>query len=63
MLLVDDIANSGKRLRLAMEQVQQKGTMEVQIATLYCKPFGVTKPDYHKRETRLWIIIFSRDMK
>ena len=61
-LLIDDVADSGKSLRLAKEHVLQQGAKEVRIATVYCKPFCVTKPDYYENETRRWVI-FPWDTK
>jgi len=55
-LLVDDVADSGKSLRLAREHVLQQGAREVRIATVYCKPFSVTKSDYYEKETRRWVV-------
>jgi hypoxanthine phosphoribosyltransferase len=56
VLLVDDVADTGKSLKLAKEHVLQQGAAEVRIATLYYKPLSVTKPDYYEKETRRWVV-------
>ena len=61
-LLVDDVADTGKSLQLAREHVRQQGAAEVLIATVYCKPFSVIKPDYYEKETRGWVV-FPWDAK
>jgi hypoxanthine phosphoribosyltransferase len=55
-LLVDDVVDSGKSLRLAKKHILQQGALEVRIATIYCKPFSVTKPDYYEKETSRWVV-------
>ena len=61
-LLVDDVTDSGKSLQLAKDHVLQQGTKEVRIATVYAKPFSVTKPDYYEKRTRRWVV-FPWDAK
>jgi len=61
-LLVDDVVDSGKSIRLARERVLQQGAREVRIATVYAKPFSVTKPDYYEKGTRSWVV-FPWDTK
>jgi len=56
VLLVDDVADTGKSLKLAKEHVLQQGAAEVRIATLYYKPLSVAKPDYYEKETRHWVV-------
>ena len=55
-LLVDDVADTGKSLRLAREHVLQQGATEVRIATVYRKPWSVIKPDYYETETSCWVV-------
>jgi hypoxanthine phosphoribosyltransferase len=61
-LLVDDVADTGKSLQLAREHLQQQGAKEVRVATVYFKPFSLTKPDYFEEETRCWVV-FPWDIK
>lgn len=54
LLVVDDVADSGRTLALVMELLQQHAA-EVRSAVLYTKPRTVIRPDYSWRETDLWI--------
>jgi hypoxanthine phosphoribosyltransferase len=56
VLIVDDVADTGKSLKLVKEHILQHGAKEARIATIYYKPWSVVKPDYFGRETRLWIV-------
>ena len=56
VLLVDDVADTGKSLQLAREHVLQQGATEIRIATVYRKPWSVIKPDYYETETRCWVV-------
>ena len=62
VLVVDDIADTGRSLRLVKEHVMQKGAKEAKIATLFCKPRCALKPDYCERETEFWVV-FPWDIK
>ena len=62
VLIVDDIADSGRSLKLVKEHVIQKGAAEVEVATLFRKPWSIVKPDYWERETELWVV-FPWDLK
>ena len=62
VLIADDIADSGRSLKLVKEHVLQQGAKEVKTATVYCKPWSIVKPDYYERETKLWIV-FPWEMK
>jgi hypoxanthine phosphoribosyltransferase len=61
-LLVDDIADSGKSLKLAKTHLQQLGAKEIKTATLYAKPQSVTTPDYYEKQTSRWVV-FPWDAK
>ena len=56
VLLMDDVADTGKSLRLVKGHLKEKGATEVKIATIYYKPWSVVFPDYYAKETRSWII-------
>lgn len=56
VLLMDDVADTGKSLRLVRAHLKEKGATEVKIATIYYKPWSVVIPDYYEKETRSWII-------
>lgn len=56
VLLVDDIADTGKSLEFARAHVLQRGVAEIRIAALYKKPESAVKPDYYEAETRCWVV-------
>jgi len=56
VLVVDEVADSGKSLKLVKEHIIQQGAKDVRIATVYYKPWSIIKPDYYEKETSLWIV-------
>jgi uncharacterized protein len=62
ILLVDDISDSGKSLKLAKTHLQQQGAIEIKTATLYQKPQSITTPDYYEKQTTNWVV-FPWDTK
>jgi uncharacterized protein len=62
ILLVDDIADTGKTLQLAKSHLQDKDPAEIRIATLYLKPQSIIQPDFYEKQTGNWII-FPWDTK
>ena len=56
VLIVDDVADTGKSLKLVKEHVMQQGAKEARTATMYYKPWSLVNPDYYEKETRLWIV-------
>jgi hypoxanthine phosphoribosyltransferase len=56
VLIADDVADTGKSLKLVKEHILQQGAKEARTATVYYKPWSVVKPDYYEKETRLWIV-------
>ena len=54
VLLVDDVADSGRTLALAVELLRVRGA-DVRSVTIYTKPGSIAQPDYSYRETDLWI--------
>ena len=54
VLLVDDVADSGHTLALAVRLLEEQGA-DVRSATIYTKPGSIAMPDYSWRETSLWI--------
>jgi hypothetical protein len=56
VLIVDDVADTGKSLKLVKEHLLQRGAKEVRTATVYYKPWSVVEPHYYEKETRLWIV-------
>jgi hypoxanthine phosphoribosyltransferase len=62
MLLVDDIADTGKSLKLAKTHLEQRGASQIMTATLYTKPQSTTTPDFFERQTSRWVV-FPWDAK
>jgi len=56
VLIVDEVADTGKSLKLVKEHVIAQGAKEVKIATIYYKPWSVITPDYYEKETQKWIV-------
>ncbi len=56
VLLVDDVADTGKSLQLIKSHLKKKGASEIKIATIYYKPWSSMTPDYYEKETRCWIV-------
>lgn len=54
VLLVDDVADSGRTLKLAVDLLQGRGVI-VKSATIYTKPGSIAVPDFAWRETDRWI--------
>ena len=55
ILLVDDIADSGKSLKLVKEHLAEQGAADVKICALYYKPWSIVTPDFSARTTDAWI--------
>ena len=56
VLVVDEVADTGKSLKLVKEHLLNSGASEVKIATVYYKPWSIVKPDYYEKESSLWIV-------
>jgi hypoxanthine phosphoribosyltransferase len=54
LLVVDDVADSGRTLELVLDLLRRH-TAQVRSAVLYTKPRTIVRPDYSWRETELWI--------
>jgi hypoxanthine phosphoribosyltransferase len=55
VLVVDDVADSGRTLDLVLRLVRERGT-EARAAVIYHKPRSVVRPDYAWRRTDRWIV-------
>lgn len=53
-LLVDDVADSGRTLDLAVKLLARHGA-EARSAVIYAKPSTIITPDYAWKDTSLWI--------
>jgi len=56
VLLVDDVADTGKTLKLVHDKLIEDGAEDVKVATLYYKPWSVFRPDFYMVETNAWIV-------
>ncbi|MCS7125263.1 MAG: phosphoribosyltransferase [Candidatus Bathyarchaeota archaeon] len=56
VLVVDEVADTGKSLQLIKEHLKAEGASDVRIATVYLKPWSIVKPDYYAKETSCWIV-------
>lgn len=54
LLVVDDVADSGRTLALVIDLLKAH-TSEVRSAVIYTKPRTIVQPDYSWRETDKWI--------
>ncbi|MBB2976276.1 hypothetical protein FHX49_001850 [Microbacterium endophyticum] len=54
VLLVDDVADSGRTLDLAVRLLSEQGAI-VRSAVIYTKPTTIIQPDYSWKNTDLWI--------
>jgi len=56
LLVVDDVADTGKSLRLVKKHLLEEGATELKIATIYYKPWSLITPDYYMKKTKSWIV-------
>jgi len=56
VLIVDEVADTGRSLKLVKEHIIQQGATEVKIATVYYKPWSIVTPDYYKKKTSCWVV-------
>ncbi|MEM1539543.1 MAG: phosphoribosyltransferase [Candidatus Bathyarchaeia archaeon] len=56
VLIVDEVADTGRSLKLVKEHLISMGAAEAKIATIYYKPWSIVKPDYYVKETSNWIV-------
>jgi hypothetical protein len=56
VLVVDDVADTGKSLALVKKHLEEQGAVDIKIATIYYKPWSLLKPDWFERQTERWIV-------
>jgi hypoxanthine phosphoribosyltransferase len=56
VLLVDDIADSGRSLQYAVNYLRGQGACEVKTATVYYKSCSVVEPDFYEKQTDCWVV-------
>jgi hypoxanthine phosphoribosyltransferase len=62
LLLIDDISDTGKSLKLAKTHLQHQGAIEIKTATLYEKSHSIMTPDFYEKQTADWVV-FPWDIK
>lgn len=56
ILLVDDVADSGKTLVRALRYLKHCRAKEITTVTMFYKPHSAFRPDYFARQTKKWIL-------
>lgn len=56
VLVIDDVADTGKSIQTAVTLIGLHGAKSVYTATLYVKPWSTMKPDFYYAETDRWIV-------
>jgi hypothetical protein len=56
ILVVDDVADTGESLLVALDHVRERGAGEVKTVTVYHKPHSRVKPDFFAETTSNWIV-------
>lgn len=56
IILVDDIADTGKTLQKAKDHIEKLGAAEVKTSTLYIKPWCNFIPDFYVKKVDRWVV-------
>ncbi len=56
ILLVDDVADTGKTLKLVYNKLIENNAKDIKVATLYYKPKSIFKPDFFMINTKAWVV-------
>jgi uncharacterized protein len=56
ILIVDDVADTGESLLVALDHIRERGAGEVRTVTVYHKPHSKFKPDFFAETTSNWIV-------
>ena len=56
VLVVDDVADSGRSLKVVANHLRKKKASELKVSTIYYKPHSIFRPDFYAKTTRKWII-------
>jgi hypothetical protein len=56
VILIEDVADSGKSLKEAVNHIKKYKPKELRVGVLYLKPWSIFKPDYYVRETDSWVL-------
>jgi hypoxanthine phosphoribosyltransferase len=56
VLLVDDIADTGRSLKATVEHLKAQKVAELQTICLHVKPWTQFRPDLHAATTKAWVV-------
>ena len=56
VLVVDDVADTGESLKVAVEHLDVCGAKAIKTATIYYKPQSIFKPDFFIVQTEQWVV-------
>ena len=56
ILLVDDVADTGRSMALAVEYLKKQKIHSLKTATIHYKPHSIFRPDFYVEETEKWIV-------
>lgn len=56
ILLVDDVSDTGKTLKRALEYLRSFSPKDVTTLTMFFKPHSIYRPDYYAKQTSKWIL-------
>jgi hypoxanthine phosphoribosyltransferase len=56
VMVVDDVADTGESLKVAVEHLEACGAKAIRTATLYYKPQSCFKPDFFIVQTEQWVV-------
>ena len=56
ILVVDDVADTGESLLVALDHIRKRDAGEVKTVTVYHKPHSKFKPDFFAETTSNWIV-------
>ncbi len=56
VLVVDDVSDTGRSLRVVYTHLKRKRAGKIKVCTLYLKPGSVFTPHFYARKTTKWVI-------
>ncbi len=56
ILIVDDVADSGKSLKVILDALVDKRAKSIKTATLFYKTRSIVIPDYYVKKTDAWVV-------
>ena len=56
VLVVDEVADSGRSIQLVVAHVLEQGAKKVKTATLFRKPQSAYTPDFCEKQTKCWVV-------